>query len=74
MSNRHLYFKNDTIHAVAAVYPPDDLFAKILEAAGFEPCTHEDWLRARWLTWNDAAVLDVEGAERASRKVCVSDG
>ena len=71
MTNRHQYFKNDTIQAVAAVYSSDERFAEILEAAGFEACTHEDWLRARWLTWNDAAVLEVEGAELHKKKETV---
>jgi len=42
-------------------------FALVLEAGGFEQCTNEEWLVARWSTWNDGD-LEIEGDEVKKKK------
>lgn len=67
MSKKRIYFRHTENRAVAVCN--DEQFVAMFESNGFERCTNEEYFKARWLTWNDTAVLEVEGDERQRKKV-----
>jgi hypothetical protein len=75
MSLKPIYFRNQQARAVASTNDPQ--FVASLEAMGFEQCSHEDFLTARWLTWDDSTLIEIEGDElkkKRAKKGKVNDG
>lgn len=55
----NIYFRNDAMHAVAVTNA--ERLAEQLEKIGFVRCTNAEYFEARLSTWNDSAIIDMEG-------------